>query len=353
MTLAAWLHDIDPFAIRFTDGFGLRWYGLSYVAGFVAAYFLLRWMGKRELTPIKPQRAADVIVTLALSAVIGGRLGYVVFYQPSLLWLFEPGIPFWGVFMLSQGGMASHGGIIGVGVGVWLVSRGRKDASGRSVDKIPLLHMADIPPLVAPLGLLFGRLANFVNGELLGRVVAMPGEPSPWWSVKFPQELLSAHAPAMTDAQYAQLGALREQAGPGLHAGEATARLIDQIQSGNTELGAQLAPLLASRHPSQLYQAVADGLIVGLIVWWVWRRPRAPGVVCCWFLISYGVLRIATEHWRLPDAHLELPRMLGLTRGQWLSAVLVIIGGAALPILTRRGGQKFGGWGKKALGSRP
>jgi len=348
MTLAAWLHNIDPFAIRLTDTFGLRWYGLSYVAGFFAAYLLLRWMGKRELTPIKPERAADVIVTLALSAVIGGRLGYVLFYQPSLLVEFQPGLPFWGVFMLSQGGMASHGGIIGAGIGGWLVSRGHKDATGRRVDQLPLLHMADIPSLIAPFGLLFGRLANFVNGELLGRIVAMPGEPAPWWSVKFPQELLSAHAPVMTDAQYVRFSVLRERGGAGLEPGEATARLIDQVQSGNAELAAQLAPLLAARHPSQLYQAVADGIIVGLVVWWVWRRPRVPGVVCCWFLISYGVLRIATEYWRLPDAHLEVPRMLGLTRGQWLSAALIIIGVVTLPILKRRGGQTFGGWGKKA-----
>jgi phosphatidylglycerol:prolipoprotein diacylglycerol transferase len=347
MTLAAWLHDLDPYVIRFTDGFGLRWYGLSYVAGFVAAYFILRWMGSRELTPIKPERAGDVIVTLALGAVIGGRLGYIVFYEPSLLWMFQSGFPFWGVVMINHGGMSSHGGLIGAVVAGWLVARGYKDETGRRVGAMPLLHVADVSALIAAPGLLFGRLANFINGELLGRIVAMPGEPSPWWSVKFPQELLSAHAPQLSDVQYLQLAALRERAGAGLPAGEATARLIEQVQVGNAEFAQQLAPLIAARHPSQLYQALCDGIIAGLVVWWIWRRPRVPGVVGSWFLIGYGVLRIATEHWRLPDEHLEVVRMLGLTRGQWLSAAMIAVGVVALPILKKKGGQRFGGWGVK------
>src|SRR5690606_19904576 len=118
----------------------------------------------------------------------------------------------------------------------------------------------------APLGLFFGRLANFVNGELLGRIVAMPGEPGPWWSVRYPQELQTNHAPQLTADQQIQLYRLLDQVAPGWDEASgvgyesAIDRLIAVVQQGASGVARDLAPLLSARHPSQLYQAVAEGL---------------------------------------------------------------------------------------------
>lgn len=111
---AAYVHHIDPFLFKFSDGFGIRWYGLSYLAGFYIAYLIISWMGRRLLSPLSPALASDFVFTAALGTVIGGRLGYCVFYAPNLLTQFTTTPPFWGVLAINQGGMASHGGIIGI-----------------------------------------------------------------------------------------------------------------------------------------------------------------------------------------------------------------------------------------------
>jgi phosphatidylglycerol:prolipoprotein diacylglycerol transferase len=212
----------------------------------------------------------------------------------------------------------------------------------------------DVMCLLAPFGLLLGRIANFVNGELLGRIVAAPGEPAPWWAVKFPQERLEGDAPALTAEQAQRLADLaRPFMRPGDTFEAGYRRLLERVQDGAPGLAEQLSPLISARHPSQLYQAVAEGVVVGAVVWVIARRPRRPGVVGCWFLITYGVLRVATEVWRLPDAHLVHGRVLGLSRGQWLSAMMVVFGAVALSVLLRRGGAKVGGWGRVARGGTP
>ncbi|TVQ62643.1 MAG: prolipoprotein diacylglyceryl transferase [Phycisphaerales bacterium] len=349
--LAAWLHDWNPVLLPISGDFAVRWYGLSYVAGFAVGYFLLRFMSRRGMTPIPGDRAFDVIIIAAITGVVGGRLGYVAFYQPSLLWSFDSGFPWWSVLALNQGGMASHGGIMGVFIGAWLVSRGFRAevAPGRieRVGRSRLLHVCDVFAAIAPPGLLFGRLANFVNGELLGRVVAPPGEAAPWWAVRFPQEHLTKHAPALSESQEDELTRLVRDVAPGANSFETGyQRVLELLQSGHADVAARLEPLVSARHPSQLYQALCEGLIVGLVVWLVWRRPRTPGVVGAWFLISYGLLRIATEFVRLPDAHLVVTRFAGLSRGQWLSGMMVLAGVAMLVWVRRRGGEKLGGWGR-------
>jgi phosphatidylglycerol---prolipoprotein diacylglyceryl transferase len=197
---------------------------------------------------------------------------------------------------------------------------------------------------------MLGRLANFVNGELLGKVVAMPGQPAPWWAVKFPQEVLVERWPGIperTAEQEVQLRALVAQYAPtqpDVYSGYQ--HVLELLQRGNRAVAQQLEPLISARVPSQLLQAAAEGLGVGLTVWFVARKPRLPGILGCWFLISYGVLRIITEQfWRLPDAKFADPRPYGLSRGQWLSVLMVVIGLVALVWLVRRGGQKLGGWG--------
>ncbi|MFT5424418.1 MAG: phosphatidylglycerol:prolipoprotein diacylglycerol transferase [Phycisphaerales bacterium] len=374
--LAAWLHDLDPFLVRFTGNLGLRWYGLSYLMGFLAGYLLLRWLAKKGIAKIPVERVADVILTLIVGVVVGGRLGYVLIYQPSLLTEFSPGLPYWGVLRLSQGGMASHGGMVGIVLAAWRISRGYKPysdqpntaankASGTPdrVGRCPPLHVFDLMVLIVPPGLFFGRVANFINGELLGKVVAAPGQPAPWWAVRFPQEITERSRAELvqTPEQWAQLDRLAISQ---LRPGESTFaqgydHLLQSVQRGNAELAAQLEPLISARAPSQLLQAIAEGILVGLVVWFVARKPRLPGITAAWFLIAYGVLRVATEFVRLADSQfdgtglLDSARPLGLARGQWLSAAMVLIGVGMIVFIRKRGGEKSPGWARKPEADQP
>jgi phosphatidylglycerol:prolipoprotein diacylglycerol transferase len=352
------MHTLGPFALRFTETFGIRWYGLSYVLGFALGWAVLKALAKRGLVRIPADRVGEAIITVVMGVLIGGRLGYCLFYRPSLLWSFDGSLPFWGLLKIHEGGMASHGGMIGVTVAAWLVSRGFKEDDGTRIGRCPTLHVMDALGLVAPIGVFLGRLANFVNGELLGKIVAMPGERAPWWAVRFPQEVVDgAHAPELSNEQMLELDRLVIETAPTSSTFEqGYARVLDRVWAGDAETIARLEPVLSARHPSQLYQAVAEGLLVGAVVWWVFRRRRSPGVVSAWFFITYGVLRVVTELYRLPDGHFDgadlfdfsSPRPLGLSRGQWLSLVMVVAGVGLLVFAAKRGGEKLGGWGERA-----
>jgi len=338
MTIAAWLHDIDPFVFRITDDFGPRWYGMAYIAGFLGAWWLIRALARRGRSPLAPAHAFDLIFVIAVGVLVGGRLGYVLVYQPALLTDFSTMAPWWGALRINEGGMASHGGVVGVVLAcLWY---------GRRHGVTPL-HLLDLTVLTAPVGLLCGRVANFINGELLGRIVAPPGEPAPWWSVRFPQEILTEHDPERTPEQTVELIRLLESrhvTGDGDDLAPAATRVIDEIQRGDRTLAEQIEPLLSARMPSQLLQALAEGVILFIVLWLIWAKPRKPGVVGAWFLIVYGVLRIVTEVWRLPDDHLANPTPLGLSRGQWLSAVMVLAGLITLRWVSARNADRIGGW---------
>lgn len=339
IALAARLHTLDPFAFRVTETFGLRWYGLAYVAGFVIAWAWLRALAKRSLVRLAPEQADDYVLAVVLGVVAGGRLGYAALYSPSLLWEFGGSFPFWGLLDLSRGGMASHGGMLGILAAAWWIHR--RTGAGP-------LHLLDAAAAVGLPGVFLGRLANFINGELLGKVAAGPGEPAPAWAVRFPQELLERPS----EVAWERVGGrLAELAGPLAPPGSdplgyaALARLVEAVQADEPGVRAAIEPLLNARHPSQLYQALAEGVVCLAVIWIVWARPRRPGVVLAWFLITYGAGRIVTEFWRLPDAHLATPELLGLSRGQWLSAVMAL-GGAGLLgwIVARKPGEPVGGW---------
>lgn len=347
LTLASWMHDLSPFALRFTDTFGVRWYGLSYAVGFGLAFLLMRRLCTLGYTTLRKEQIGDMVLTLILGVVIGGRLGYIVFYQPSLLWTFDQSIPYWGVLQINKGGMASHGGMIGViGLALWWVYKLNRQRVKDSLPPLSMLHVLDICALGVPAGLGLGRLANFINSELLGKVVAMPGEPAPWWSVKFPTEVLSEHAVQLTTPQKQTLAAIVNRVSlPSDDFDRGYHRVIDRVQHGDHELARALEPLISARHPSQLYQAFAEGLLLLAILWFIAALPRKPGVVGAWFLLSYGVLRITTEFWRLPDAGIE--RVLGLSRGQQLSALMVAVGVVSLVIVLRRPVAKNPGWWRK------
>ena len=345
LLLGAWLHDLDPFVLRISGDFGVRWYGLAYIAGFVAAWGLLRWMSRRGAFPLDAEGVTDFVLALVLGVLLGGRLGYVALYQPSLLWTFQPGAPWWSLVDITRGGMASHGGMAGVIVACWWTARRRG---------VPTLRLIDGAALVAPVGLLFGRLANFVNGELLGKIVAPPGEPAPWWSVRYPQELLerferSGRTPEQTEAAWAlaeRFLAPTETIVTDWRV--AFSRAIEAARAGDGEVRAAFEMILSARHPSQLYQAGAEGLLTLAVLWWLWRRARRPGLIGAWFLIVYGAGRVATEFVRLPDAHLEVQRLLGLSRGQWMSVAMIVAGAVLLWWVVRRSGaEPVGGWGQK------
>lgn len=341
-TLAAWLHNIDPIA------FGpVRWYGLSYIASFVIAYFMLRFMAKRSMVRLEPHVILDVILTLMIGVIVGGRLGSVLLYNPSLITEFTSSAPWWGVLAINKGGMASHGGMVGVIVACWWIARRYK---------LPMLHISDAVALVAPAGLMLGRIANFVNGELLGKIAARPWEDAPWWSVKFPQELgartlewYNAVSPdvraEMNQLTFAFLGTEKALSLTEVErvnaAGPIMTRSIQQRIPGVAE---QVAPLLNARHPSQLYQAFFEGLLLLAVLWLVACKARKPGVIGAWFLIVYGIGRIFTEFYRLPDLGVG-GFIAGLSRGQSLSVLVVLAGfGLLIWVVTKSDQPRMGGW---------
>ncbi len=339
LQLAAWVHHIDPFAIRFTPSFGIRWYGLAYVAGFIVAWLWLVRLAKHGLILLKPEAVADAVLLLVIGVMAGGRLGYCIVYRPSLLTEFTPSFPFWGVLDVMSGGMASHGGIVGVVIACWFIAR---------ANKVPFAHAMDCVAAVAPVGIVFGRIANFINGELLGRIAAAPGEKAPWWAVKFPQEIIERFdASARTMQQSARLELMLDRYATPEETTLAPAaeRVIHAIQAGDRAIRAEIAPLLSARHPSQLYQAAAEGILVLAVVWFVWRRPRKPGIITATFLITYGIGRIATEFIRLPDAQFGAAgRIDGLSRGQWLSVAMVLAGIVTAILCARSKATPIGGW---------
>ncbi len=347
-TLAAWTHDLSPFALRITESFGIRWYGLSYVAGFLVAWWWLSRLARRRQIMPAAEQVGDLMLAVIVGTVVGGRLGYVLIYRPELLWEFTKTPPFWGVLDVLHGGMASHGGMVGIILGcAWAARR----------FKAPALHLMDCICLVAPVGIFFGRLANFVNGELLGKIMVQPADlaadpntPVPWWGVRFPQEMVEQGRWAEVKLDAAQsdtLAAVLEPLVQGQDPGHvnAAAVAVERIQNGDHALARQLEPLLSVRHPSQLYQALVEGLFLLACLWAIrralWARAGAAeklphGVILAWFFILYGVGRVATEFWRLPDGHLATPRIAGLSRGQWLSVGMVVAGAVLLGWAVRR-----------------
>ena len=354
--LAAWLHDWDPFIVRFPDGWplgGLRWYGMAYLVGFVIGWWLIRRMcavgtARAEagqavgLSPLRPERAGDLIVTLAIGILLGGRLGYVLFYRIDLLWSFASAPPFWGVLAVNEGGMASHGGLLGGAVASWWFARRHG---------VPLGYLTDLLTLGFGPGVLLGRIANFINGELIGRACS----PGFALGVKFPQEVFDWPRDRQLDL-FARLpdAALHDLPlsywrGLGVgadrvfwHAGA----VVELVQRGHAEVQAIVEPLLTARHPSQLYAGLLEGLMVFVVVAWFWRRPRRPGLVTGVGICVYAVARIANECFRRPDAHLLHAEFAwtGISRGQWLSLAMLAIGGVVLHRVTRSQHERLGGW---------
>ena len=245
--------------------FELRWYSLAYLAGIFIGYWYLLRLLREPGAPMARRHADDLVFYAALGIILGGRLGYVLFYNLGY-YLQNPV----DILKLWDGGMSFHGGVIGTTVGILYLAR---------KEKLPWLRIHDYVACCVPFGLFFGRLANFVNHELWGAPTNVP------WAVRFPE-----------------------------------------VVNGIAVLG-------PPRHPSQLYEAILEGLVLFAILWWMFWRTDAryqPGKLVGAFIFFYGGFRFAVEFVREPDPQLTgFAAATGLQMGQWLS-VPMIVGGLYL-----------------------
>ena len=246
------LPEFNPFAIQFGD-FGVRWYALAYIAGLLLGYYLLRREAGKPGAPMNLAQLDSLLNHVLLGIILGGRLGYVLFYNPA----FFASNPM-QIIKIWQGGMAFHGGLLGVTLAMILFARRHA---------IPVLQVSDRVAMVLPIGLFLGRLSNFINGELFGRVSDLP------WAMVFP------HSDGLP------------------------------------------------RHPSQLYEAGLEGLCLGLAMLIATRRGwlASPGQITGLMLGGYGLARYLVEFVREPDTQLGL-LVGGLTMGQLLCLPMIAAG---------------------------
>ncbi len=299
MPFAYYMHDLSPHLIKITNGIAVHWYGLAYVLGFYLTYRVMLFLAKRGLSEIKPAAVADFITMVALfGVVLGGRLGYMLLYNFDEF-VHRP----WIFFLLNQGGMASHGGI--AGVALFCLWYARKH-------KISWTGIGDTLVCGAPLGIFLGRIANFINGELFGRVTNVP------WAMKFPTEITHQDFIAQGGSQALQDDIFQR----GLQHSPEIIRFFEQNRGGRGELEAILHP----RHPSQLYEALGEGLLLTLILLFVRVKfPRLPhGIITGIFFILYAIARIALECVRQPDSG-STP-VLSMTKGQFFSTFMILVG---------------------------
>ena len=304
--LAYYLHTLSPFIWEFTPGFGPRWYGFAYVLAFLAGYLVYHWLSKRGYSELPPEKVGDFITWAALFGVLlGGRLGSMIFYNWTA-WLHDPLM----LFRVWEGGMSSHGGILGLTVFTWWFAR-RHHVSWTSI--------GDNLCVVAPIGLFFGRLANFINGELYGRAAQGVA-----WAVQFPKELYDDPALA------GRAGALLEH-DPAVSAYAGKLGLQEAIVAASQtseHVRQVLRAILTPRYPSQLIEAALEGVVLFGALWALRTLVKVPrGVITGAFFILYALLRIAGEQFRQPGSDSPFAFAFGfLTYGQLLSLFLILIG---------------------------
>ena len=276
--------------VKLGPSFGIRWYGFSYLLAFFCGFLLLRWLTQHRYCALPVAKVGDFILVASLGVVVGGRLGYVLFYRPAEIFS-DPLF----IFRIWDGGMSSHGGMIGLTLVTFFYARR---------ERISWLSLADNIAVVAPVGLFFGRCANFINGELYGRAAAVQ------WAMQFPKEALDL--PEIGEHTLAAARIVRPALG----------NLEEVIAHARTDPGLQsvLHQTLTPRHPSQLYEALLEGAFLFGCLWFLRLRTRQPrGMLAGCFLLLYALVRVVVENFREPDAPLTGP----FTRGQTLSVMLV------------------------------
>lgn len=242
--------DIDPVLLHLWGPLQIRWYSLLYVGGFLVGRELLKKLAREERFLFSPNDMEQFVMWLLIAAVIGARIVYCVVYDPMNL-LQDPLF----LFQTYKGGLSFHGGILGTVVGAIIFARKKK---------IPFWNIADAMALATPTGLAMGRLGNFINGELYGRVTTVP------WGVIF------------------------KDGGPD------------------------------PRHPSQLYELLMEGILLFAVLWLLKNRLRKDGQIGIIFLMGYTLSRFIVEFFREPDAHIGY-LTLGLSMGQWLSVAMFVV----------------------------
>ncbi|MER3422790.1 MAG: prolipoprotein diacylglyceryl transferase [Nitrospiraceae bacterium] len=286
--------NIDPVFLRLGP-LQFRWYGLMYLLALTAAYFVIKGRSAARGVKITKDQLYDLIVYSAVGVFLGGRLGYVLFYNLPY-YLDHPS----KIIAVWEGGMSFHGGLLGTILAILLFCRRRG---------LPPYTVADMAAVAVPIGLGLGRIGNFINGELYGRITKVP------WAMQFPKELFDH--PQETERAAAACASID----PSLTTPDA---IVSAARSQPRVVNA-LRPILSPRHPSQLYEAFFEGIVLFAILWWVRTRARQPnGVLTGLFFICYAVFRIVIENFREPDAELIGP----FTRGQFFSFFLIAIGAA-------------------------
>lgn len=254
------LVSFDPVAISIF-GWDIHWYGLTYVMAFLSAFLLARLQTKRQYTDWNYEQIDDLLFYGGMGVILGGRIGYVLFYSFADF-LADPLM----LFKVWQGGMSFHGGLLGVLAAMALFNRKYKKG---------FFNIMDFVAPIIPLGLGFGRIGNFINGELWGKPTDLP------WAMIFPA--------------------------------------VDNLP----------------RHPNPLYEALLEGLVLFIILWWFSAKPRARMATTALFAIGYGIFRFMIEFVRVPDAHLGYLAWDWLTMGQVLSLPLILTG-VVLIVLSQR-----------------
>lgn len=288
----------DP--VLFSIGFvQIRWYGLMYVVGFVFGQWILTRLARQGFWPLPEAKVGDLVLFLLLGVILGGRLGFVLFYRPD--YLTDPG----QLIRVWEGGLSFHGGLLGVGVAFTLFAWR---------NKVSALRVGDCCALAVLPGIFAVRIANFINGELYGRTT----DASVPFAMRFPtdpvaQKLLGVH--------------------DGMPMRERELLTLQAYADGRWDAVRDAVPL---RHPSQLYEAAGEGLVLGLVLWFIYRAtakaPLHPGIYGGIFVFGYGVIRFAIEYFREPDAHFQTAAnptgtfLFALSMGQLLCVAMMAVG---------------------------
>ena len=311
--LATYFHNLDPILYDLPGTpLAIRWYGLAYVAGFICGYLVLRWLSQRNQFVLNHEKLGDYVTFICIAGILaGGRLGEFFFYWlPQNGWNGFVSDPLW-VFRVWEGGMASHGGILGVILAsLWFAWR----------NKVSVVKLLDGMTMACPLGIMFGRVANFINGELYGRVTDAANP----IAVRFPMEIFELPAQQQVQAIVAVEHAAGGRISTLTQPNETFYDTLTRLCRENDAVREALAPFLTPRIPSQLFEALGEGLLLFIIlisIRLLWKK--APdGIFASLFCFLYAAARITCECFKEPDAGV----WHGITQGQLLSLAVVAIG---------------------------